>query len=83
MNVVQATAVFTPGAVPTYTYIPRDEAGLEQNLRDGLETPFFDRTTIGMFRQSAGTRERIGGHGDRRLVHARSRRDERRVRRGA
>jgi hypothetical protein len=36
--VLKAVDVFTPGSFPEYTYVERTERGLEQNLRDSLET---------------------------------------------
>lgn len=36
---VKATEVFTPGSFPTRTYVERSGEGLEQVLRDSLDTP--------------------------------------------
>lgn len=36
---IRPTEVFTPGAFPTHTYIEREEERLENQLRDGLDTP--------------------------------------------
>lgn len=37
--VLKATEVFTPGAYPEHTYIERSNQGLEESLRDALDTP--------------------------------------------
>jgi len=36
---MRATDVFTPNDFPEHTYVPRDEVGIEQRLRDALDTP--------------------------------------------
>jgi hypothetical protein len=36
---LKATDVFTPGTFPEHTYVERSQQGLEQALRDGLDTP--------------------------------------------
>ena len=36
---LRATDVFTPGSFPVETYVERTGVGLEQMVRDGLETP--------------------------------------------
>ena len=38
MTALKATAVFTPASFPAHTYVERAEIGLEQRLRDGLDT---------------------------------------------
>ncbi|HXD33991.1 MAG TPA: hypothetical protein VN643_22920 [Pyrinomonadaceae bacterium] len=35
---IRATKVFTPGAFPEHTYVERQGAHLERNLRDALDT---------------------------------------------
>ena len=35
---LRASEVFTPGSFPTYTYVKRRDAALEEQLRDALET---------------------------------------------
>ena len=36
---MRATEVFTPNDFPQHTYVPRDDEGIEQRLRDVLDTP--------------------------------------------
>ena len=36
---IRAQDVFTPGAFPQYTYVERSQQGLEDTLRDALDTP--------------------------------------------
>ncbi len=36
---LKAIDVFTPGTFPTHNYVERNQQGLEQMLRDGLDTP--------------------------------------------
>jgi hypothetical protein len=36
---LKATDVFTPRTFPEHTYVERSQQGLEQALRDGLDTP--------------------------------------------
>ena len=36
---LRAVDVFTPGTYPVHNYVERSQQGLEQALRDGLDTP--------------------------------------------